>query len=341
LYPLITIVINLVEEDKKWRKLMNCINRHLRYLVLIMGVLFVGCLTASAVEDTDPFIGKFIGQMEGARYLLKIEKNTDDDYQGVIALENVVLPLKGKRNGKEITGEINDHGEIYPITITLSENGALYFEDDDGESIVFQPEKTIELGSKGREESASAKETRPEQNVTQRQVYVNRTKIDANKLNAFETMYQVRIEDGHYWYDHNSGAWGVEDGPTVGFIMAGLDFPRPMPPDISGGGTGIFINGREIHPLDQKGLQQLFGITYPGHYWLDNQGNLGIVNGPFLVNIVAAIQAAQRQQADGSTTHGYGSTYGGRGTLAGDGQGGHIYSGRTATGKSVFWYPGM
>jgi hypothetical protein len=154
-------------------------------------------------------------------------------------------------------------------------------------------------------------------------------------------MYQTRIGKGRYWYDKRCGAWGVENGPTVGFIMAGLDLPGPMPADISGGGTGIFINGREIHPMDQQGLQQLFGITYRGRYWLDAQGNLGVEGGPALVNIVAAIQDAQRRQAGGSTTHGYGSTGGARGTLARNGQGGHMYSGRTASGKSVFWYPGM
>lgn len=62
-------------------------------------------------------------------------------------------------------------------------------------------------------------------------------------------------------------------------------------------------------------------------------GNLGPEGGPAIVNLAAAIQAARRQ---GSVTHGYDSTYGARGTVAGG-----MYSGRTATGKSVFWYPGM
>lgn len=50
-----------------------------------------------------------------------------------------------------------------------------------------------------------------------------------------------------------------------------------------------------------------------------------------IANLASAIQ-----QARGSVTHGYDSTYGARGTVAGG-----MYSGRTATGKSVFWYPGM
>ncbi|GAV19111.1 hypothetical protein MMIC_P0040 [Mariprofundus micogutta] len=75
---------------------------------------------------------------------------------------------------------------------------------------------------------------------------------------------------------------------------------------------------------------------YQGRYWLDAQGNLGAEGGPAITNIVAALQAVQRQQGGGSVTHGYGSTGGARGTV-----GGGMYSGRTASGKSVFWFPGM
>jgi hypothetical protein len=88
-----------------------------------------------------------------------------------------------------------------------------------------------------------------------------------------------------------------------------------------------------------KSSGQLFGVTYRGHYWLDANGNLGPVGGPAIANTVSSIQqsqAAQDQQSGGSVTHGYGSAYGARGT-----SGGGMYSGRTASGKSVFWYPGM
>lgn len=170
-----------------------------------------------------------------------------------------------------------------------------------------------------------------------REVYINRVKLSTDQIVSIEEMYSTTIEDGRYWYDRYCGAWGVEDGPTAGFIMAGLDLPGPMPSDISKGGTGIFINGREIHPMDKQGLQQLFGVAYAGYYWLDAAGNLGVVNGPFIVNIVSAIQRAQAAQGGGSVTHGYGGAGGARGTLSGSG----MYSGRTASGKSVFWYPGM
>jgi hypothetical protein len=171
-----------------------------------------------------------------------------------------------------------------------------------------------------------------------REVYINRVKLDVAFVEMMEARYQTPIQDGRYWYDAVCGAWGVEGGPTAGIIMAGLNLPGPMPADISGGGTGIFINGREVHVLDKKGLEQIFGTTIPGRYWLDADGNLGPEGGPAIINLAAAIQAAIAAQpgGEGSTTHGYDQTSGARGTVAGG-----MYSGRTATGKSVFWYPGM
>jgi hypothetical protein len=129
-----------------------------------------------------------------------------------------------------------------------------------------------------------------------------------------------------------AGAWGVEGGPTLGFILPNLDLPGPMPADISGGGTGIFINGREIHVQDQMALHQVFGVTIPGRYWLDAQGHLGIEGGMVIANLAAAMQAAAGR--------GYGSATGAGGTVGSDSPG-FMFSARTLDRKSVFWYSGM
>ena len=178
-------------------------------------------------------------------------------------------------------------------------------------------------------------------NVQQpRKVSFNRVQLSDQQIQSLESMLQTRVQDGKYWYDKICGAWGVEGGPTAGFIFAGMDLPAPMPVNISGGKTGVFINGREIHPLDKQGLEQLFGSAPAGRYWLDAQGNMGPEGGMAVTNIVMAIQQAQIRQGGGSVTHGYGTT-GARGTLGSDGEGGSIYSGTDASGKSVFWFPGM
>jgi hypothetical protein len=127
-----------------------------------------------------------------------------------------------------------------------------------------------------------------------RKVYFNRIQLSQQQLQSLENMVQSRIQDGKYWYDKTCGAWGVEGGPTAGFIFAGMDLPGPMPANISGGGTGVFINGREVHPLDKQGLEQLFGAAPAGRYWLDAQGNLGPEGGMAITNVVMAIGKAAR-----------------------------------------------
>jgi hypothetical protein len=311
-------------------------------LLFVLTAIYILLFVVTSSGMSDPFVGEFVANAEDDKYYLKIEKTPDGKYQGVILVDGEQIRLTGQRRGEGIMGEINEDGEIYQFMAKVNKDGSLYLEDEDGESMIFQPTHTADLGRPSNDDLPSPENSKSGQSpAKQREVYINRIKLDADKLQMLETIYQVHIDEGKYWYDGNCGAWGVEGGPTVGFIMAGLDLPGPMPSDISGGGTAIFINGREIHPLDQQGLHQLFGVTYPGRYWLDAQGNLGLEGGLPIVNIVATIRAAQSKQAGKSVTHGYGSTFGGRGTLAGDGQGGHIYSGRTATGKSVFWYPGM
>jgi len=43
-----------------------------------------------------------------------------------------------------------------------------------------------------------------------------------------ETTYRIRIQDAEYWYDKLCGAWGIKNGPTAGFIVAGLDVGGPL-----------------------------------------------------------------------------------------------------------------
>ena len=190
--------------------------------------------------------------------------------------------------------------------------------------------------------SCSSRSGSSDQNAHQgRKVYFNRVQLTDQQLQSLEGMYQTKVQDGRYWYDQTCGAWGVEGGPTTGFFAAGMNLPGPMPANISGGGTGVFLNGREVHPLDKKGLEQLFGSAPQGRYWLDAQGNMGPEGGMAVTNLAMAIAQAQSRQGGNSVTHGYGSGTGARGTLGSDGEGGSIYSGTDASGKSVFWFPGM
>ena len=129
-------------------------------------------------------------------------------------------------------------------------------------------------------------------------VYVNHSIVDPSRLPG-------RVAPGRYWYDHATGAFGIERGPTLGFVAPGLDLPGPLHADASGGGngmlSGVFINGRELHPQDVAAFIAMLGAVMPGRYWVDAQGNFGTEGGPLLGNLFAI--AAQRGASGSVSEH--------------------------------------
>ncbi|XP_047338620.1 uncharacterized protein LOC124942205 [Impatiens glandulifera] len=76
------------------------------------------------------------------------------------------------------------------------------------------------------------------------------------------------IQPGNYWYDFRAGFWGLMGGPCLGIIPPYIDeFNKPMPENCSGGNTGVFVNGRELHQKDHellcmRGLPTARGRSY-------------------------------------------------------------------------------
>jgi hypothetical protein len=122
------------------------------------------------------------------------------------------------------------------------------------------------------------------------------TPQDMQTLGQIERWYGRPAPEGDYWYDAKSGAAGRWGGPTLGFLPAGLALGGQLPPNASGGGngqlTGVFINGRELHPVDVQVLQKIYGQVYRGRFWVDGQGNAGPEGGVAFVNLV--VLAKQR-----------------------------------------------
>jgi hypothetical protein len=275
---------------------------------------------------TDPFVGNFVGELDGETFELSID-GSGAQYEGYISVGGDTISLVGRRFGEQLSGQLGIGGDSFGFNARL-EGTVLLFQDENGVRIRFLRDHDASVGSAERSDELFVS--------GEREVFVNRIRVDTEVLQDLEARDRLPIADGRYWYDADTGAWGVEGGPTAGLVLPGLPLPGPMPDDISGGGTGSFINGREIHPLDQQALHQLFGVTYRGEFWMDDQGNIGYFGGPAIANVLQASRAAQAAAAGGSVTQGYSSAGGARGTL-----GGGMYSGRSATGKSVFWYPGM
>lgn len=146
-------------------------------------------------------------------------------------------------------------------------------------------------------------------------VVVNGVLLPSEAVAALDRQYRVHIQDGRYWYDCRSGAWGFEGGPTVGFIPAGLHLGGSLRRNASRGDTGVFVNGRELPVQDLLALQQLVGYVGPGRYWLDAWGNAGVEGGPTLVNLAERARQAggggnNAFYRSGNTDYGAGSSGG-------------------------------
>ena len=184
-------------------------------------------------------------------------------------------------------------------------------------------------------------EPAPACQVQPRQVFVNRVRLSDETVHVWETLYQTKIADGRYWYDNACGALGHEGGPTIVFIRAGLELGGRLPSNISGGKTGVYVNGRELPVPDLKALIQMVGVLKSGRYWLDAKGNLGAAGDSAFANLVQISAALHRHQQASRSGGVYGSTTGMGGTVAVDGQGGAMFSGRDPGGEAIFWYSGM
>lgn len=84
------------------------------------------------------------------------------------------------------------------------------------------------------------------------------TAKDREIVAQLEKLYGAAAPAGDYWYDGRSGAAGRWGGPTFGFLPPGLALGGALPANASGGGngtlSGVFINGRELHPIDVQVL---------------------------------------------------------------------------------------
>ena len=75
---------------------------------------------------------------------------------------------------------------------------------------------------------------------------------------------------GRYWYDSASGLYGIEGREAIGMMRPGHDY-GPLSPNASNGNTNLVVNGRIINSAEYAYLQQVFGVVYPGRYWLDGK----------------------------------------------------------------------
>ncbi|MEO1077029.1 MAG: hypothetical protein AAFX41_13860 [Bacteroidota bacterium] len=124
----------------------------------------------------------------------------------------------------------------------------------------------------------------------QRRVFINGTPPTDEAwtiIHHLERTAGSTLPDGMYWYDAQCGAFGPWGQATWVFLPPALPLGGALPPHCSGPATGVFVNGRDVHPSEWQNLSLLVGPIYPGHYALDAMGNFGFAGQPPATNLRA------------------------------------------------------
>lgn len=163
--------------------------------------------------------------------------------------------------------------------------------------------------SQGHQAVSSGQPPTTHQHVPVRNVVVNSRKLSDMEVTDLQNTLRFPIVDGEYWYDSKCGAWGRMGSQCLGFIPPNLNIGGRLLPQASGGGTGVFINSRELHPLDVAAFSRVGIQCIPGRWSIDAAGNCGPEHGPVMFNVLHFIQANQMNQgtfrsSDGSVSGG-------------------------------------
>lgn len=135
----------------------------------------------------------------------------------------------------------------------------------------------------------------PAQAQQNQPIVVNGRALSQTEVEQLVALYgQVYV--GRFWYDPASGLYGYEGQAALGQLQPGLALGGPLQASASGGGsgmlTGVFVNGREIHPTELAFLQRLYGQVTPGRYWMNAAGLGGFEGGPAQFDVAQAARRA-------------------------------------------------
>jgi hypothetical protein len=124
--------------------------------------------------------------------------------------------------------------------------------------------------------SAYGRNRAPKMIFGARVIMINGNSLTPGQLAALDDIERarnLRLPDGAYWYDKESGLAGAWNQPAQLVLVPYMDLGGPMRSNCSGGGTGVFVNGRELHPSE---LSMLSGVALAPNlrYSLDPRGNL-------------------------------------------------------------------
>lgn len=172
-----------------------------------------------------------------------------------------------------------------------------------------------------------------------KELVINDEVVPAQTVAQLEAAYQVKFVPGSYWYDRMTGAFGLKGGPCAGIGVAGLNIGGPLKANASGGGSNVFINGRDLHPQDVLAFQTFMQVI-PGRYWMDAYGNFGYENMPYALGNVYQLYKAKfgRGGSGGATSYYKNNPWSGESTSFGGDGSFMYYSSKKSDGTTYEYF---
>lgn len=268
---------------------------------ILLAGLFLAALSGTA--GAQDFSGTYAGDTDGAAITVELQQHNDGTVSGTLSGEGTTARLSGRIvSGRLVgTGHFEDEpfefsGDLRGDVLSLSDGHVVHALHRVGAPAGAAAKRPVESSGHGAAEPKAPPATPgpPGFQPAPQAVTVNGVRLSAAQISSLEQNFRVRVQPGDFWYDGIWGVWGFKGGPIRGFLPAGLNLGGRLQADASGAtGTGVFVNGRELHALDVLALRQL-GPVYAGRFWIDAQGYYGFEGGPPVGNFRAALQQPQQ-----------------------------------------------
>ena len=238
-------------------------------------------LVASVAHASD-FPGRY--EMTGGPAVLAISEPNNGAYKATIYANDDAIPMSGRLDGNTLEGAVDEDGSVITFSARLSGDSlALTLTETDGRgNVVPGASETLTfVRTNGRQSSTAA--------ARAGDVIINGRTLNASERRALASQYGVAPIPGNYWYDTNSGLYGVIGHQAYGFMRPGHAFGS-LNANASKGNTNVFINGRELPQGEWLVWSYMLGTPIMvGSYWLDGSGNAGYAGNPMpIINLYAA-----------------------------------------------------
>jgi hypothetical protein len=235
------------------------------------------------------FTGSYAVETGEGELLLSLQSDTKGGYTGTLNAGGTVYSIAGIVQSGLLTGTVGDELDRLRFQIELmgSRSTLTMFETDrDGQPIPETAQTFILQPKLKTEETISDKKDTDIKEVT-----INNLTLSQQQISEIEKTYGIKPLPGNYWYDSQSGLYGVMGYPAYGFMYSGHQFGN-IDRNASNGNTGVIVNGRELPQSEWTVWSYILGYwIQQGSYWLDSSGNAGYEGSSIpLVNLFVAAQ---------------------------------------------------